>query len=368
MDSIDIILLILIAYTVYIIIRQRSTFADVNKLEDKKVVSDKSDKRELMDEKMKLYPSYPNDVLNELVSWDRSHSGSSDSGPVISPKLKPNYLNIQFHNDYRDVLTALNNLVPDRKQLFNLANIPVVYSEPDAGSVKNMVNDFIVVLNSNLATKVPDYRHPNTGWDEAIPDPTIRSGWDTTQQSLGLPTSLYDDPAKRSPVKLVAIKMVRKYETDDEIKFSIDIVLQKENVNDQMIIRAEFVQDKRPLMDEGNFFTTSMIELRVTIENIFIIGFLSDEGPDSQKEFDGTATKFYDYNELEFNGMTDPRYIQKILMEKYRQRNEEMENRTAMLDEEARDFHRTLPTIYDFSNIRGTQSIFDDINYQKTFE
>jgi hypothetical protein len=111
-----------------------------------------------------------------------------------------------------------------------------------------------------------------------------------------------------------------------------------------------------------------MIELKVTIENIFIIGFLSDEGPDSQKEFDGTATKFYDYNELEFNGMTDPRYIQKILMEKYRQRNEEMENRTAMLDEEARDFHRTLPTIYDFSNIRGTQSIFDDINYQKTFE
>jgi len=38
-----------------------------------------------------------------------------------------------------------------------------------------------------------------------------------------------------------------------------------------------------------------------------------------------------------------------------------------MLDEEGQEFHKHLPHVYDFSNIKGTQTIFDDMNYHKEF-
>ncbi len=316
---------------------------------------------------------YVDDLIDDVISWDGSNSTASlvSSGPrdniLFKGQLNPNYINNQFHNDYRDIITAVNNLVPDRKQLFNLPNIPLIYSEPEVTEVGPMVSDFIEVVNENLRSEVPSYRNPNSGWDEAIPDPNIKSGWDTVQESLGLPTSLYEDPATKSPIKVVAIRQVQKYETEDEIKFSIDMVIQKMNVDDQMILKCDFVQDKRPLVDENNFYKTSRVEMKVTIENIFIIGYLSHYGPDSKKISEKDEVKYYDYNKLEVNNMTDPKYIQKVLMEKYRQRNEEMEQRTAMLDENGQQYHKSLPHMYDFSNIRGTQTIFDDMNTHRTF-
>ena len=44
-----------------------------------------------------------------------------------------------------------------------------------------------------------------------------------------------------------------------------------------------------------------------------------------------------------------------------------MEHRNALLDEEGQDFHKTLPHIYDYSNIKGTRTIFDDMNEKKIF-
>lgn len=306
---------------------------------------------------------YADDILDDVVSWDESY----DYGHITKEEVNPNFLNIQWHNDYRDVITAFNNLVPKKKQLFNLPNIPIVYSEPEAAEVKNMVSDFVAVLNENIKKEIPSYRNPNSGWDEAIPDPKIKSGWDKVQESLGLPTSLYEEPAGKSLIKIISINLVQKYETEDEVKYSIEIVLQKVDIDDQILIKADFVQDKRPLHDENNFFKTSTIEMKVTIENIFILGFLSKYGNDDINQFDNDEEKFYDYNKLEYNNMTDPKFVQKILMEKYRQRTEQMEQRNAMLDEEGQNFHRELPHVYDFSNIKGTQTIFDDMNYHKTF-
>jgi hypothetical protein len=310
---------------------------------------------------------YEKNILNDVVSWD----DSNNSTVVSKNHLNSNFINIQFHNDYRDIITAFNNLVPDKKQRFNLPNRPLHYSEPESAEVRNLVNDFIKIINDNLQTEVPSHRNPNSGWDEMIPDPTIKSGWDKTQESLKLPTSLYEDPTSKAPIKLISIKQVQKYETEDEIKYSIEIVIQKVNVEDQMIIKGSFVQDKQPLHNENNFFKTSNIEMKITIEDLFIIGYLSDHGSkDTVKLFESLGDreeKWYDYNKLEYNNMTDPKYIQKILMEKYKQRTDEMEQRNAMLDEEGQQFHKELPHIYDFSNIKGTRTIFDDFNTPKTF-
>lgn len=304
------------------------------------------------------------DVINDVISYD----GSVDSVVIKKEILNPNFLHIQFHNDYRDVITALHNIVPDYRQRFNLQNIPIVYSEPEVAEVSHLVNDFIIVLNQNIRDAVPNYRNKNSGWDEAITDPNVaESGWDKIQKSLGLAPSLYDKPAKKCPVHLISIQYVRKYETDDEIRYVVDLVLQKKNVDDQIMLNAAFVQDKGPLHDENNFFSTKKIEMKVIIENIYVTGYLSKEGTDSRLMFDGDTHKYFDYNQMEYNQLTDPKYIQKILMQKYKQRTMENENRNALLDEEGRNFHRELPNVYDYSNIQGTRTIFDDMNTKKVF-
>lgn len=364
MDGVDIILVLVIVYILYTVTK------DSGKNDKKKKKNNtKKNRKEKFDTSFRKYSTrkdysiLADDIMDDIVSWDDSY----DSVVLRRDKVNPNFINNQFHNDYRDIITALNNLVPDRKQLFNLANIPVVYSEPEADEVKNLVADFVTVLNENLISEVPSYRNPNSGWDEAIPDPNMKSGWDKVQESLGLAPSLYNNPAPKSGIRLISVTYVQKYETDDEIKYSCDIVLQKYNVEDQIILKAGFVQDKRTLRDENNFFVTTNVEMKVMIEDVYIVGYMSRDGNDAKLTFDGDEEKFYDYNQLEYNNMTDPKYVQKILMQKYKQRTEEMEQRNAMLDEEGQAFHKELPHIYDFSNIKGTQTIFDDMNYHKTF-
>ena len=308
--------------------------------------------------------SIDDELMDEIVSC-----GSSSSGNITREALKPNYLNIQFHNDYRDVLTAINNIIPKKRQRFNLASIPIKYSEPPPAEIKQLMKDFIKVLNVNILEEVPNVRNKNSGFDELIPNPTIRSGFEEAQKPLGLPRSLYEDPACKAMVRLIAVERVQKYETEDEIRYVIQFVLQKMNVNDQLILKASFVQDKRPLQDEDNFFVTKNIDMRIIIEDIFVIGVLSDEGPiDTQQQFQINKEKYFDYNKLEENQLTDPKYIQKMLMKRYRERSIEMQQRNDLLDEEGRDFYRTLPSIYDYSNITGTRTIFDDMNKPKHFD
>lgn len=373
MDPINIILIAIIAYTLYMLTYKKEvkgeSYNNQGKIytdrhpHGKSFHNNRYHHRRIADYYKHDNNSYADDILDDIVSWDDSY----DCGAVQKETLNQNFINIQFHNDYRDVMTALNNVVPQKKQRFNLANIPLKYTEPEVKEVKNLVTDFVAVLNKNIIEEVPTSRNPNSGWDEAIVDPTVKSGWDKTQEALGLPTSLYEDPAPKSQVKLIAVNQVQKYETDDEIKYSIDMVIQKLNVEDQMIIKASFVQDKRPMNDENNFFKTTIIEMNISIEDIYILGYLSRYGDDTTKEFDGDEKKYYDYNKMEYNNMVDPKYIQKILMEKYSQRTEEMEQRNAMLDEEGQQFHKDLPHIYDFSNVRGTQTIFDDMNKHREF-
>ena len=105
----------------------------------------------------------------------------------------------------------------------------------------------------------------------------------------------------------------------------------------------------------------------VIIEDVFIVGYLSNDGNDSRLHFDGDHEKYFNYDGLEQNNLTDPKYIQKIMMDKYKNQAADIEFRNSLLDEEGQDFHRTLPNIYDFSNIKNTRTIFDDMNTKKKF-
>ena len=93
--------------------------------------------------------------------------------------------------------------VVDKKTLFEgnvLATDKIVKKFPSA---KHIYFSTVSVYeqNDNIKTEVPSYRNPNSGWDEAIPDPKIKSGWDKVQESLGLQPSLWDEPKDKQPVK-----------------------------------------------------------------------------------------------------------------------------------------------------------------------
>ena len=301
-------------------------------------------------------------ISNYSIQSSRSSKHSQD---IIKKTLNPNFMNIQFHNDYRDVYTALLNIVPDKRQLFNVANIPLTYSEPEANEVSLMMKDFMGVLNENIKSEVPLYRNPNSGWDEAIIDEQVESGWDKAQKALGLPVSLYEKPAPNGHITLIKINKIQKYETEDEIRYAIEFVVQKQNVDDQMIIKGSFVQDKRPLQDENNFFSSKKIDMKVLIEDLFIVGYLSHDGLKAKQQLldlDVGKKVYYDLDKMERNNMTDPKVVQKILMDKYDIKLKEMNLRNGLLDEEGQYFHKTLPNMYDFSNITGTKTIFSDMN------
>ncbi len=350
MDPLLILLIIMIVYVVYLIFQQK------NKPIEKYTYDDKKYKLTNVDDTF-------SQVIDDMISLE---SISNDS-LVLQNKTNPIFINNKFNNDYRDVITALNNLVPRKQQIFNLPNIPLKYTEPQVSEVKGLLKDFIKILNDNINNVVPDYRNKNSGWDEAIPNPNMTSGWDKLQKSLGLLPSLWKSPAGKSSVKLIKINNVQKYETDDEIKYTIAFVIQKDNSSDQMVLSCSFVQDKRPLNDENNFFRSVNVDMRVMIEDTYVLGYLSKYGQNAGMAFDDSVVKYLEYDKMEYQQLGDPKEIQKVLMDKYKLHTQEMEMRNAMLDEEGQAFHKELPNVYDYSTYRDTWTIQDDMNRKKYF-
>src|SRR5690606_366929 len=143
MRIIDIVLVLIIIYIIYL-------FSNYNEF--------------FTNNKSPNNPTNKHNIYNNLVSeyWDK-HDKNYDqnydqkytddltniSGYAIKHKINPNFLSIQFHNDYRDVITAINNLIPNKKQLFNLSNRPIAYSEPQVKEVYDLVSDFVNALNIN---------------------------------------------------------------------------------------------------------------------------------------------------------------------------------------------------------------------------
>ncbi len=357
MDAINILLMILILFIVLMLF---NTSRRTNKVNNKKNDKITNNTENSMEE-----GSFIDSEENDLLSINSNYS--SYSSQYVPMRQKPNMVNIQFHDNYRHVIAALNNLVPSFKQLFNIPNLPLEYSEPGPQEVYKMVSDFVSRVNHELATDIPPFRLSNTGWDEVLPEPEIKSGWDKAQEALGLQSSLYAKPATNAPIRLIAINRVQKYETDDETKYTVEMVVQKENAVDQMVLKVSFYLDLRGFRDEDNFHKGNNVDISVMLESIYVLGYLSDDGIDSNIIHEKDEEKFYDFDKMEENNMLDPKHIQNILLQKYKLRTQEMTQRNAMLDEEGQEFHKTLPNMYDYSNITSTRTIFDDMNSPKVF-
>jgi hypothetical protein len=372
MKSFDILLLLIITYIIYILKTKYDITNSINKItgfsnltlkqpngiKKKVTASTNATNTDNTDN------TYIDELINEIDEWERLNGNSQI---VKKHRINSNFRDIQFHDSYRDVLTAINNLVPSQKQLFNLANQPVNYSEMNPSEVHGMVTDLVDSLNKNIIAQVSPQRNNNSGWDEAIPDPNQVSGWEKMRLNLGLAPSLYPKPAPPGKVILLKIDKVQRYEIEDEIKYSCVVILQKKGIDDQMILKASLVQDKRSMHDEENFFKTHDIVMRVAIEEMFIVGFLSELGTDANKQFDMVKNNHYNLEDMEYNNLTDPKYILNELNKRHKKKSRELGYRNSLLDSEGTDFHKSLPHAYDYSSYQATRTIYDDFTTPKQF-
>ncbi|AYV75747.1 MAG: hypothetical protein Terrestrivirus3_16 [Terrestrivirus sp.] len=296
--------------------------------------------------------------------------------------LNEHFVEMQFHTDYRDTLTSFNDIAPDQKKIFNIQDAPTkltVVPFPHK-EVKKTIKDFINLINRDVEFYVSDYRGNNTGWDEPLPQLHKESGWDKEQDELGLPRSLFPEPAKRSPVRLVKIDYVEKYVTEFETEYICTFIIKKENVDDQMIVRVSFVSENHDVNEERDFFKDLDPNITTTpkkqnqkiqdrnhemvIEEIFVVGFLTNVGQGTgtdAKPINYDNLDWYNFKGLELNGITDQGTIMKELIHKYKERDNSMMTFTSSLDKEGREFHEDLPHMAQYKSYQCTRSTIDEL-------
>lgn len=64
--------------------------------------------------------------------------------------IYPIFVKSQYNDNYRDTVTAFNNMVPVQKDTFNENNLPIEKTNPDHKEISKMVSDFIEELNKNI--------------------------------------------------------------------------------------------------------------------------------------------------------------------------------------------------------------------------
>jgi len=259
------------------------------------------------------YGEVDDDLFNDIYNNDVYNDIYTNKQKVA---VKPYFFENQFNNDYRDVITALDNVVESGKPLFNRSNLPVEYTPIKKTEVKNLLKAFISTLNYNIKNKVQDYTNVGNGWLNVIPNETVESGWDRQMKELGLPEDLYNKPASRSKVKVIKIDKVEKMSTSNQVRINIYLILQKENVSDQMVLKVSFVMDKDDINNDRDFFKKDeTLDLNVHIEQTFIVGYLSDQSYGSKRPY----TDFYTFENIEKDNILNQEEIFKQLRKKYEQ-------------------------------------------------
>lgn len=244
--------------------------------------------------------------LDKMIKIGLKNKTKNDAPIRVSSTVNPYFQEIQFHQDYRDTLNAFTMLC-DQKNVFNKSDVPLLTVEKvEPKEVDIFITKFIKEVNKTVKNTVGDIAGQKlNSWQDYMPTVTAEKedSWQKFNKKLGLPTSIYPNPAKRAPIKLIKIDHIEKFETTDQTKYNVFLIVQKSNVEDQMIIKISFVVDKKDINLDREFFdkTKNSYSTSVIIEEISVVGFLLKEGmgrPQTDRE------KFYD-----FDGFSDGRLI-----------------------------------------------------------
>ena len=352
MNCVDVIIVVLI----FLILRMMF-FPKVEKYKTNrtKTIINKSDE----------FSDYCKKPDNEVFCEKESYS--------IKTKDKYQFTEMQYHPQYSDLLTAVTR-ISEQKQLFNKSDKPVENTTPDKKKTEKLLDHFIDTLNSSMLDVNNDIGK-TTSWNENSKLQTMKSGWEKHMENLGLPSSIYNndvtDEINKSKLRLLEIHSVYALETECDMRITCIILCKKNGLDDKILLRVNFWVDNNDVNNDRDFFkddtnTYSIIsddELKVVIEYIFILGYFV-RNPCGTDKFSKKRDKFYHFDNIEKDGMIDQEQVLTQLMEKQKNRADEINTRICKSGKDKED----IPHLSEYNSYRNTRTIFDDIKNKKEFD
>jgi hypothetical protein len=308
MDPLDIIIIVIVYFVIYkYYISQNKKSNENEEHEEHEEPSDKKIYDNLREKfSVNLGPTQKNeDIYDSSAKYIDAIIKSQNKN---NTETNPYFMESQFHNDYRDTQNAITVLIPNQKQLFNKSDLPIInVTTPTNKEIFPLIESFIKEMNRVIKNNVTD-AYSVRDWKSNLADKPFESGWEKQQEKLGLPKSIYNNPVQKEPIHLIKVDHSERFETEDEIRYVVFLVVQKKSVKDQMLIKVSFQINKQDINLDREFFEKGKYkaESLIRIEEVFIMGFLTKHsfGKHSVK------SEYYD-----FGGITDGRmFSQKQIM------------------------------------------------------
>ncbi len=310
---------------------------------------------DFIDSNSKSKTSRYNSKLNEKINNNKNlHKNSKKKNKIPCKKLNKFFVQSQFNDAYRDVLTVFNYICPDQKLLFNSQSLPVTTTKYQLNRETpfvffKLIGQFLNHVNNEIKV-LPDSYEIVNNFNNYMPMTaqlkkyTENKGINKFYKDIGVDYNLYPDTPPNSPIELIKIISAQREFTDAETKYIITFVIKKilKSVNDQLQITVHFVTKNDPL-DGYNLFDgsppaqTINSSQQVTIEFIFIDGFYTNDfnvdydcmGLDNKcktvSNVDGDD-KYYSFDALGTNMLLSDYEIIKEFNKKNREHEIEMNN------------------------------------------
>lgn len=296
-------------------------------------------------------------IINQMRNKSSKSSKSKESGlknKIPCKKLNKFFVQTQFSDSYRDVLTVFNNICPDQKILFNLQSLPVVTTKYQLNRDTpfifiKLVTQFINQVNKEIS-KLPESYEIVNNYNNYMPltsqlkKYTENKGINKFYKDIGVDYNLYADTPPNAPVELIKIISAKREYTDAETKYVITLVVKKilKSVSEQLQITVHFVTKNNPLEGYDLFDgkpqqQTINSTQQVAVEFIFVDGYFTDDfdvdydcvgGDNGCKKYSNIDwdNKYYSFDALGTNSMMSDYEIIKQFNKKNREHEIEMNN------------------------------------------
>ena len=293
-----------------------------------------------------IKPSQYYDIVNNVLD----NNGKINKQNINCKQLNTYFISSQFSDNYRDVMTALHNISPNQRQLFNLQMLPVTTTLYDPAiepplEIMKLVVQFLTQLNKEIK-ELPESQEILNDYNNYLPltsqmDKFVKNrGINSFYNGLETDFSLYPSTPINSPVELIKILSSEKQFTESETKYVISFAIEKiiKSVTEQMKITTHFIIQNDPMEGENLFsnIENTNFNRTVAVEYIFIDGFFSNKfnknfdcyGNDSSDKKNTLCDmgNFYNFDNLNKNTMLSDHQIIKALNKKNREHMLEMMN------------------------------------------
>lgn len=291
-------------------------------------------------------------MINQMRSKINNKKNTKNKIPC--KKLNKFFIQTQFSDSYRDVLTVFNNICPDQKVIFNLQSLPVITTKYQLNKdipfvFIKLVTQFINQVNKEIK-KLPESYEIVNNYNNYMPltsqlkKYTENKGINKFYKDIGVDYNLYADTPPNAPVELIKIISATREYTDAETKYVITLVIKKilKSITDQLKITVHFVTKNNPLegydLFNGEPSTQTINSTQqVAIEFIFVDGYYTDDfdinydcvgGDNGCKKYSNIDwdNKYYSFDALGTNFMMSDYEIIKEFNKKNREHEIEMNN------------------------------------------